>query len=306
MISKINIGLIMFIFVMLILISYFPNTQPFSPFNNGWNGISSLYKNSSGLITSSSMLNFNGVLVIVNPEKMPTNKDIQNLNNFLKNGNEIIIFGDGNLVNGLIKLLGGNIITNNEIVYDDIFNYKSNIFPLALTNNKEKLVLFYTSYLNNGTPIANTSFFSYIKNGSNLIYGPFTVSSEEYINKGKIIVISDPYFILNYVFNLGNNQKFFFNLTNGEKYYIATFLQNETPYLFLKIQINNLSKFISQLYMQIILLSTFFIASIFVYSLKEEAKVNNSYNINKIMKEHPDWDKNLINEILEEKNNESK
>lgn len=58
--------------------------------------------------------------------------------------------------------------------------------------------------------------------------------------------------------------------------------------------------------MQIILLSTFFIASIFVYSLKEEAKVNNSYNINKIMKEHPDWDKNLINEILEEKNNESK
>jgi hypothetical protein len=292
---------------MLILISYLPNYQPFSPFNNAWDGISFLYKNSLGLITSSSNLNFNGAIIIINPENIPTNTDIKNLKEFLNKGNEVIITGYGNNVNYLIKSLGGNITTYNNTIYDDVFNYKSNSFIIALSNGS-KLILFYTSYLKNGYPLANTSFFSYIKNSSGNSYGPFVVASYETINNGKLIVIADPYFFTNYIIDLGNNYNFFLNLTNGKRYYIATFLQKETPYLYLKEKITLLSSFISQTYMQFIIISSLFVVSLIFYNISEVSrdKVNISTDINKIMKEHPDWDIEIVKKILEEKNNEAR
>jgi hypothetical protein len=304
-ISRFNIGLIAFLFIMLITINCMPDFQMLSPYNPNWDGISLLYKNSSGLITSSSSLNFNGVLLIINPEKMPSNTDIKNLKVFLNNGNEIIISGYGNYVNYLIRSLGGNITTYNSTVYDDVISYKSNVLPIALLNGS-KLIFFYTSYLKNGYPLANTSFFSYIKNGSHDIYGPFVAVSKEKINKGELIVIADPYFFTNYVITLGDNYNFFLNLTNGKKYYIGTFLQKMTPYQYFKEKLVLISNFISQTYMQLILIPSLFILSFIFYNMKREEKVNKLVDLNKIMKEHPDWDIEIVKKILEEKNNEAR
>ncbi|MGC8573828.1 MAG: hypothetical protein ACP5L0_07550, partial [Caldisphaera sp.] len=138
------------------------------------------------------------------------------------------------------------------------------------------------------------------------IYGPFVAVSKEKINKGELIVIADPYFFTNYVITLGDNYNFFLNLTNGKKYYIGTFLQKMTPYQYFKEKLVLISNFISQTYMQLILIPSLFILSFIFYNMKREEKVNKLVDLNKIMKEHPDWDIEIVKKILEEKNNEAR
>ena len=303
MINKVNIGLLAFIFLMISLIAYLPSYQPFSPFNPGWDGLSSIYKNSSGIVSNPSQLkNLEGCLVIPQPETMPNKQEIRYMKGFLERGNTIFIAGKGPIVNSMLRGLGSSIYTYNATVLDRVFHYRSKLFPIAFTSNSTKIVLFSTSYLENGVALANTSFLSYV-NDSGVKYGPFSVASQQRIGKGKIIVVSDSYFLTNYLMRFKGNLAFFKGLADG-RYYLATFLLPQSPQYRAKLFILKVSRLFALPYVQVLVIAALFLVSALIYGVQETAKLNYP-EITEMLREHPDWDESIIKRIIEEKKGET-
>ncbi|AFZ70660.1 hypothetical protein Calag_0929 [Caldisphaera lagunensis DSM 15908] len=302
MISKLNIGLFISIFIIICLIIYFPTYQPFSPFNNAWDGFSLLYKNSSGIVDNPSQLSkINGILILPVQIK-PNNLNLYYLNSFLNRGGTLIIVGNGSNVNYLLNGIGSSIYTYNYTVLDNVFNYNSPLFPLAIFNSS-KIVLFSTSYLKNGNTLANTSFFSYIKLKNNVTYGPFSVISEQSIGKGEVIVISDQYFFTNYLIRINNHNNI--ELLKLKKYYIATFLLPQLPQYKMKLLILNISEIFNYPYVQVLIFALLFLISSIIYNIYPSSKEINYPKIADLIREHPDWDEKILRKILEERNNEA-
>ena len=214
-----------------------------------------------------------------------------------------------------------------------------NLRPHPLTANVSNLILNHASTIQQrtgGEVIATTTTNSWLDTNNNNMMdnsepkGPFTILATKQVEEGEIILLSDPSLLINGMQNKGNNQQFRNNLLNylnnlkKENKETTTFILDEahkekptltntinitreremTPN---KALITTLLMFAviiggeNKLHIVIIEKSMNLLINILDKLFGEEETTKTEENIiNKIMEEHPEWDKKTIQRLTKE------
>jgi len=186
--------------IILVLV-FFPDTYTFSPYNTGNQGTSYFY-NSFQNVSSSNVT----ILILMD-----------NINNvtpyvtYLLDGNILIVSGNYVNVNYFLRLL----------------NVKMIIGPITLTNNLDY-------YMNDEIIVVNESNYTLIFPYAHPVIGGFplikvgnySVVSYYQYGKGKIIIISTPYFCINKYYRLFDNSAYLHKITGTDKVRIIIYAQD--------------------------------------------------------------------------------
>jgi len=294
----------------LFAIYYTPTIQVFGDSNPYWNGLSILKSRLNATsLNSYSSLPFIGqgfVLIIIGPQKPFYAQEIASIEQFLNTGGTLIIADNFGTGNQLISSLGLDSRFGNQTVYDPVFSLgnPSIIYAFSSIKSIKNITLYYSTYLilgSNYKVIANSSIFSYINiNNTSVKYGPFPIIAYTNYGKGKVVLIATPYIWVNFFINGGNLEL------------LDYIIQNETAILDVSHwYVDTLTIFKEYEFLAYSILSTPFIkysiligsvAFIFLYKF-EKSIMSKSDEIEKIIKENPDWDAELIRRIKEEREN---
>jgi hypothetical protein len=293
----------------LYIINYLPSVQVFGDINPYWNGLSLLKSklNAIRLTTYSSLPTFGQdfVLIIIGPQKPFYEEEIDNIERFLNNGGLLILadnFGSGNqLLNGL----GLDARFGNQTVNDPVFNFGNSLILRGFSSiqNLKNLSLYYSTYLildSKHDLIASTSVFSYIKINNTEKFGPFPVVASINYGKGKIILIATPYIWVNSFINEGDNAKLLYFLIQNRTAILDVLHWEADALTYLKEYAYLLYSAISTSLIKYIILVGC-IAFIFLFKIKENNMLAKSNELERIIKENPDWDIDLLRKIKEER-----
>jgi hypothetical protein len=203
------------------------NTMEFSQHNIGWNGTSSFFsdldRHRSTEITDPAKLAGsprNSTLLIIAPDRHPTDQELAAYSAFLDEGNTIVLADDFGTGNEILAGLGSriSILPGNLSSFDHKYNDPSTVIafrapgesPFSLPVN---ITLNGPAALNGGTPLILTTVFSWIDtNGDGRLnkgetMGTFPVMAYEYRGNGRIIVLSDPSIFINSMYSANANDR---------------------------------------------------------------------------------------------------
>ena len=202
------IGLVIAITTPILLsLAFMHDNTPFSPFNTGWDGYSSLAK---CIKPSTSVRGFNTVILVV--EEEPNSGLINELRSFLNKGGLLVIASNqAEYANALLRGLGVDASLSSSIITDDFLNLQGNQrLPLALVinhtypfSNVTLIALDDAVPINPGnlTVIAETSSSS----EADGVKGPFPVVVMGNVYNGTVILISSPAIFINALINVAGN-----------------------------------------------------------------------------------------------------
>lgn len=219
------------------------NNMEFSRYNAGWNGtsvfFSDLDRHRSIEITDPGKLSGhppNTTLLIIAPHRTPTPAELAGYNEFLKEGNTIILaddFGTGNAIlagiGSRISIRPGNLSSLDRRFSDP---YSVTVYrtteegPVPLPPD---LTLNRPAQLEGGSPLMLTSVMSWVDtNGNRRLnfdedMGTFPVMAEDARGTGRIIVLSDPSIFINSMYMLAEN--------GNNRFLIQTLVNDDGPLL---------------------------------------------------------------------------
>ena len=242
--GSVAIGVILFI----LLLSFAPDSVPFSSNNYGWNGleqVSSTYNIHPISSLSTPPASNGNVLLIVAPTTQFSQREAQAASAFVTKGGTLVIADRSGITNTLLESMGVSIAIQGNIVRDPLYNWKSPDLPIAVTPSgisKEYSFLAGVRGLAFNTPsalslnssvaraVAITSSLStaYQKSNGSLSIGKpeqtgsLALVAAEKLGLGQVIVIGDSTFFTNSVWKDGNNQRMIKNIFENSTVYLDT------------------------------------------------------------------------------------
>ena len=276
-------------------------------------------------------------IIIIGPRSDFSASEINYIKNFLKDGGILFLADDFGTGNQILKGINSSTRISNDLLLDlsfeksarfsTIFNFANKTHPLFL--NVTRILFNYPSFLEIGKDtkiLAYSSELSWIdinnnfKHDSNEKRKSFPIIAIENYGKGKILILSDPSILINSMKEKLDNKNFINNLLKFLYEDRTTILIDESHRdisTAMKVSFS-LPKTIG-LEFKIIIISSlvilflFYFTSIFqnIFKKKNHLIIKKSSNkniepeeelINKLVKKHPNWDKNKIKEIIREMN----
>jgi hypothetical protein len=296
--------------IVLYVLYYIPSVQVFGDLNPYWNGLSLLKsKLNATRLTAYSYLPTLGqdyALIIIGPQKPFHTEEVASIEQFLNNGGLLILADNFGTGNQLINSLGLDARFGNQTLNDPVFNFGNPLILYAFSSikNIKNLTLYYSTYLmlgSNYNLIASTSIFSYIKvNNTSEKFGPFPVIASIAYGKGKVILIASPYIWVNSFIDKGENEKLLYFLIQNRtaildvSHWEADLLTSLKEYEYL------LYSTISTSLIKYIILAGC-VAFIFLSKIEEVKMFAKSNELERIIKENPDWNVDLLRKIKEER-----
>ncbi|NPA62805.1 MAG: DUF4350 domain-containing protein [Methanococci archaeon] len=220
---------------------------PYSIFNTNWDGCSEfarmMYNNGEVIPIISPYDSYNikgGVLFIICPDMHYSNKDVEKIKNFLKNGGTLVIADDFGCADDILNGLNvSSKISNKQAM--DLFYYKnySLIETYKINGYNGKITFNIPSYIVSHKGEIRTSSISKKILMKRIRYG-----------SGEIIIISDPDIFINGMKEY--NKKFwneFLNELDSDVYYIdevhhSSFSPYDIGVVYLQSNLSNDSKFV--------------------------------------------------------------
>lgn len=222
------------------LVSFAPNSTPYSLNNYGWNGMQALdSKYSIQQVSSISQVHASNksVLLEIAPSSQFSYSSGILAKDFIESGGTMVVADSSGFSNSLLRDLGAQILVSGNTIYDPVYNWKQKIVPLVLTSNQGAY-----SFLSGVTALAMSNSSSILIEGSGAVSiaysspqseavnsskalvssGPFPMAAAQNIGKGKLIVIADSTFFLDSVWTNGDNQLFANNLFQNSTVYLDT------------------------------------------------------------------------------------
>ena len=216
-------GFLLVVAILLLTVQLTANTMEFSRYNTGWNGTSSFFsdldRHTVSEISGPSQLSSyrgNTTLLIIAPERSPTQAEISAYRTFISEGNTLVLiddFGTGNeILAGIgsrIRILPGNLSSADREFSDPYSVVVYAVSNATFLDPGDSMVLDRAAALDGGTPLMMTSVLSWIDlNGdkritSNEPLGNFAVMVQEAAGNGNIIVLSDPSIFTNSMYEAG-------------------------------------------------------------------------------------------------------
>ncbi|MFN3384829.1 MAG: DUF4350 domain-containing protein [Archaeoglobaceae archaeon] len=283
--QEILIALAISFFVLLLLIYFVPSGEDLDLRNPYWNGM----KNFSAVATKSLEIESSKALLIVANGDF-SKEEVEKIRRFVEEGGLLVVaneFGDSN---SLLDGLGLKARFNGSMICDRIFKYRSKELPIAFSNDLILILNKATFIEGEVKEIAKTSDFSFLCENE-LISGPFVVAGEVQYGKGKVLLISDSSIFTNSMLSLGNNSDFLEKIFDREVLVYAK-----------RSALSDAKDFVEFLmsspefrYSYIVLLSLIFLR--FGKRRKREGELE------KVVRENPDWDKELLRRLENERAN---
>lgn len=225
--------------LVLLFLHLSANDMEFSRYNTGWNGASAFFsdldRDRTREVFDPAILEkepVNATLLIIAPHKSPTEREIAGYRAFLADGHTIFLADDFGTGNEILRGIGSRITINQVNVssidrrYADpylIIAYRTQdagplVIPADITLNGAAL-------LEGGSPLVLTSVMSWAdRNGNNRLnggeeMGTLPVMVQEYIGRGRLVVLSDPSIFANTMYvqpENANNRALIHNLTSQD------------------------------------------------------------------------------------------
>ncbi len=242
LLKSIAVSYIVASILFVVLISFAPNSTPYSLNNYGWNGMQQLAsKYNIRQISSISQVppSNKSILLEIAPSAQFSNSTGLVAKAFVESGGTLIVADSSGSSNSLLKQMGAQILVSGNTIYDPVYNWKEKIVPLVLISNNHNGYPF----LNGVSSLAMSNASSILVQGSlpsiiaysspqsqainsstgTLISkGPFAMAAAETMGVGKLIVIADSTFFLNSVWTNANNQILAANLFQNSTVYLDT------------------------------------------------------------------------------------
>lgn len=210
-------GLVLLLSALILVGHLSSNSLEFSQYNTVWNGTSRFFSDLDrhrmvGIsdLTQLNAYPANATLLIIAPNRQPTNGERAAYRAFIERGNTIILADDFGTGNAILRGIGSRIsiqpgnVSSIDREYADSYSavaYRSaNDTPVQ---NINKILLNRAAPLEGGTTLMRTSIMSWIdENGDRRInnneqLGYFAVMAADQIGSGRLIVISDPSIFIN-------------------------------------------------------------------------------------------------------------
>lgn len=213
---------------------YWPIQEPYHPYNDGWNGCSSLLtlvRNPALLYSYSSPIPAGiSFLIIVGPTVPFTPSEAGTIQDFLTSGGVVLLADDFGTGNSLLENLNATVRFSGKEISDLYFYSKQEFFPSIsqfahdqITNNLTTIAMSRPSYLQIQNPdsikvLAQSSPFSFIDyrgNGvisSNETTQPYPVLASIQVGRGTLVLVSNAEAFANDMINLNDNSKLFLNI----------------------------------------------------------------------------------------------
>ncbi len=243
-VGSVAIGAMIFI----LLLSFAPDSVPFSSNNYGWNGlqqVSSTYNIHPVTSLSAVSAASGSVLIVIAPTTQFSQAEANIASNFVTKGGTLIIADRSGMANSLLNRMGVSISIDGNIVKDSLYNWKSANLPVAVTPvNISQEYVFLTSVdglaLNTpsaltvsssvATPVGLSSSISEsyqvsetsLSGGKAEQRGPFALAAVERLGLGQVIVVGDSTFFTNSVWKNADNQELVKNLFANSTVYLDT------------------------------------------------------------------------------------
>ncbi|MEM0203254.1 MAG: DUF4350 domain-containing protein [Archaeoglobaceae archaeon] len=282
---EILISLAISILLLIPLINFVPSSEDLDPRNPYWNGL----KNFSAIPTKSLEIESSKALLIISPEKEFSAEEVEKIRRFVENGGLLVVADEFGNSNSLLSQLNLNAKFNGSEICDKVFRYRSEELPLAFSKDLV-LVLNKATFIEGDVKgIAKTSEFSFVCESKES--GPFIVAGEVEYGKGKVVLISDSSIFTNSMLGFGNNSDFLKKIFERETFvYIAK-----------RSLLSEAKDFVSFL-MQSFEFRYSYIALFALMILKFRIKKREESEFEKLIKENPDWDKELLRRLENERN----
>ena len=233
-------SVIIAILIFVLLISFAPDSTPYSVNNYGWNGLHEVgarFAISSASSFSDVPVSNRTALLLIDPSVQISSSSAAFLQYFVSSGGTLIIAGGSRFVNPVLTDLGAHIQIQDSTISDPLYNWKSPNFPIGLVvpsaarefsflENVTGVALTNPSPLSlssgSAVALANSSPLSVSTNENHTAHGPFVLIAAEKVGGGLVIVFGDPNFLTNSVWANGDNQALFTNLFGKSSVYLDT------------------------------------------------------------------------------------
>lgn len=225
------------ILCLVVILGATTSSASFNPYNSDWNGntefrqiaatnadISVVTETSTyGTVEAGAATSF-----VFGPEQSYTPNETAAIREFVARGGLLVVADDtGSAGNKLLSSIGASARFDGQLLRDDRNNIKTPALPLATDIGRhstlegvDSLALNYGTVIQpgTGTPIANSSEFSYLVNESNSTVSNATtfqsspVVTVEQLGEGEVMLVSDPSIFVNSMLEEADNRAFATNL----------------------------------------------------------------------------------------------
>jgi hypothetical protein len=234
-------GLVILVSALVLTVHLSTNNLEFSRYNNGWNGTSQFFagldRHHSFEVSNPAQLasyRETTTLLIIAPDRQPTDEEIAAYRSFLNQGNTIVLADDFGTGDAIVQGIGSriSIIPGNLSSIDRLFADPYSIVVYRISNETPvksvtRLVLNRPAPLEGGDTLMATSIMSWIddngdrKINTNEVLGKFTVMAADNIGRGRLVVLSDPSIFINTMQgrdDTWDNKRFISNLIDNGEY----------------------------------------------------------------------------------------
>ncbi|MGC9090126.1 MAG: DUF4350 domain-containing protein [Fervidicoccaceae archaeon] len=314
-------GLIFAIAVVLLIVAEVPSKDDFSPDNPLFNGLSQASKIAdiqTVTIGSLGSLPPNSTLFIIGPDKAFTEKQADEIRGFLERGGSVVVMDDFGTANSLLMMLGVDTRLNGSLLMDPLYMYRNPALPLVRFNLKGEEMNVYFNYAtvlegtDDGKCIAYSSPFSFLdlngngKKDPEEPYGPFCVAESLKNFQGRLIVISDSSVFINSMLDKGDNERLLDALVGNGRAFLLTGLWNQSEYTLIRSSISGgFSALMNTWLLYPFALALLFVGMevgsiLYIHLQMKSRKGYSQEDIEAILRRHPEWKREEIEELLEE------
>ncbi len=222
---------ILIIALLVAVIWFYPSSQDFKAKNPSWNGAREFARHfDAASLQSLGDLpeNPDNTVLVVIPYIDFSQTDLAALKQYVGGGGTLVLADDYGYGNTVLDYLQINVRFNGTPLLDPLFNYKNSYFPRAtdftasaITRNISSIVLNHATSLDAGAGIeiiARSSAASFLDTNNNELSdedepaGPMTVAAQAAVDKGRVIMLSDPSIIICSMLNMDDNNAFIGNI----------------------------------------------------------------------------------------------
>ena len=224
---SIILGLLVALFTLTVVTSYYPSLDDLLIENPYWNGLSEFYKltdpvrvsNLEGLVPDNE-----NTLFIIGPDTDFQREEAEHVNRFLSEGGRVVLCDDFGTGSQLLAYLGVNIRFDGGLIRDEIFRDSNPVFPRVDAGYYEidYLVLNYPTFLIGNvseSTVVRSSFFSYSIESMDQFpekIGIHPIIAELSYSRGELVLISDSSLFINSMIDKGGNKHLLRTLIKGE------------------------------------------------------------------------------------------
>jgi hypothetical protein len=307
------LGLAASAFIIFGLTLAIPPTDDFDLNNPGWNGLSK-FKSRVEPVAFLSLEEFSpidSILFLIGPSKPFSETEALAIEAFLRRGGTVVLMDDYGSGNDLLAKLNVSARFANIEMRDPLFRGKDSrlikiveVKPYAL--NVSSLTLNCATVLvgvKESEVLARSSPFSYLdENGNGLPdegepKGPFPVMAKIKYGEGALILLSDSSLFINCMIDEDDNYALLRNLTAYKRVFIDASHWEPSKLTLFKAKLMKSYDLIKAGEVKYTLLASLAILTFKLKWRKEKEKSE----LKKVLKIHPDWNKELLRKLEEER-----